>query len=412
MTCYIDGEIIAMFLIHNPKKYILLISLMFQYCGDQFMAKTADPQRSAPLSLQTDSAGNISGTVSADGGAIAGADGSVSFAPGSLSVSTKVIVGSGSGLANSSIGSELGITNNTFTSASSAVAVVPAVITQMTSPMTISVSFTAPSLNLSANDYYVILFRGTLGDGKTVVGVIPASALSFNSKSVYFKASYWGVYQLAKVIVPITQFIAKDSAIKSPGLKTDPNVPAPSLIGSWFSNCISTSLGGGGAPQPAGTTFGGDQIQSRSILMSFANDFTFSRTEIEFSSASCSGSFSHSQSTTGVYKTGLQFGSGFAIDLTIKGTKEAYGTLTQVTYVNQTTKCGFSDWAINVPKDTSQCLNNGTTDVGKIIYTIYQIESSGTVFRFGADTGDKSNATLASRTTDLNPDTQKNLIKN
>ncbi len=375
--------------------------LNFSCCGDQFMAKTSESERSTPLSLQTDAAGNVSSAVPAAGGTIGTANGSVSFPPGSLSVSTNVTVGVGASFAVSTIGSELGVSGNNFTSASSALAVISDSSNPViSSPMTISVGFSPASLNLLGNENYVIVFRATKSDGKKIIGTIPSTQLTINNAAVYFQAKYWGVYQHLKVDVPIVQTIVKDSLI-SPTLKADPTVSAPAISGTYAAGCNKLGFypnAGAAAPQ------------SRTATMTFGANATFTRNESEFVTTDCSGSVSHNKSITGSYKTGFLFGSGFALDVNLTTVSEIYNDAGLVAGANQYLRCGLNNWVIGLSKDVGNCPDNKGPKANSIYYTIYSLDSTGTIMRLGSDKDQTVNS-AATRTTDLDPDPTNNLTK-
>ena len=378
------------------------ISGLLARCGDQFMAKTGSSERSALLSLKTDAVGNVSSIVTGDGGTVVATDGTVSFPPGALSTSTSVIVGPGQSLATTSVATELGIANNSFTSAGNALAVIssqgnPAI----SSPMTISVGYSPAALNLTGNELYNIIFRATQSNGRKIVGIIPSSSLNFKSNMVHFQAYFWGVYQLVKAAAPIALPIVKDS-LTAPSLKADPSISAPSLTGSWYGACVQSGFSSSGASVVS---------KGRTVAMVFNSDLTFVRIESEYLTTDCSGIAAHGVKILGTFKTSGKYGSGFAIDFTFSSLSEVYTEPTMLSGANQSARCGSTNWAINVAKDTSNCPGDSKSiQLNPNLFTIYSIDPTGAVFRFGAD-NNQPNSSAASRPTDLSTDASSNLIK-
>lgn len=121
---------------------------------------------------------------------------SAAFSPGSLVIDTKIVVEEAAPFANERLLAELGI-QNTFTAASVAVAIQPAVKSNPAQPFQIALPMPGlNTLNLSGNDHVVIAYRyEDAATGNIISGIMPNSSLQFSDGRVHFYAKYFGIFQ-------------------------------------------------------------------------------------------------------------------------------------------------------------------------------------------------------------------------
>ncbi len=128
---------------------------------------------------------------------------------------------------------------------------------------------------------------------------------------------------------------------------------------------------------------------------------TFVATATPYSNTSCTAVTSFRQTYTYSYSGGDdvdQPEGAKTLDYTVSKVEITPLTTTEANGRNSVTACGFSDWAVNVPKDiTSGC--GGPSSAGETTYDIYKIDN-GRLFT-GDLTGSNDGTTASKRPTGL-----------
>lgn len=229
---------------HTFQLLLALASVALFACNDKFMAQSAREKTSALAAISTtvDEAGNISGTIDPNAsvtqllkfssGELAGS--AVAIPPGALSIPIAVTVGAGESLTSTQFLQDVGISNNSIAAAGPSVAFTPSQPVQATSPLTLSIPFSAPSsLSLTTgNEHIVVLYRWTEvvnGESSHSMGIIPAKDVVIAKDKVSFQTTKFGVFQLGRAEIKIAERVNVPSA-QPPAARRDIGNP---LVGTW-----------------------------------------------------------------------------------------------------------------------------------------------------------------------------------
>jgi hypothetical protein len=266
----------------------LCVFLMTTSCSDSFMkSKVTDKTSiSAELAATADAAGNYSAAMDpnsattqlmrASSGAVAGS--AIAMPAGALSVPVTVTIGQGETLASSDVTQQLGMSDNSASSAGPAVSFMPSSNVQASSAFTLSIpvssssSLAAVDIGSLNKELTVVMYKWMKVDGSTVsyeIGVLPPKELTIGSKTVQFQTTKFGTFQLAQLAQPITERIKKPT-LEPPVMKADASNP---LVGVW-SSCKEETMGpnngssGGGSSSSSGSGTSGSG-SSNNVNMSF-----------------------------------------------------------------------------------------------------------------------------------------------
>jgi len=190
----------------------ILIAAWTSSClkGPGFL-KQGETQALTSLIQTTEEAGDVTGSYSAasnryqtilasSSSALSGA--SVIFPPGSLSISTSIILGEGSDAASADVLAQLGLDSSAVSGVGSSLYVSASDATDLVVPMSLSLPlFSSSSLFLDADtSRYAVAYVGIkLETKETSVGLIPNKEITFKDGNATFETSTWGSYRLVQI---------------------------------------------------------------------------------------------------------------------------------------------------------------------------------------------------------------------
>lgn len=190
----------------------ILIAAWTSSClkGPEFL-KQGETQALTSLIQTTEEAGDVTGSYSAasnryqtilasSSSAVSGA--SVIFPPGSLSISTSIIMGEGSDAASADVLAQLGLDSSAVSGVGSSLYVSASEATDLVVPMSLSLPlFSSSSLFLDADtSRYAVTYVGIKAETKeTSVGLIPNKEITFKDGNATFETSTWGSYRLVQI---------------------------------------------------------------------------------------------------------------------------------------------------------------------------------------------------------------------
>ncbi len=209
---------------------LMVTVLVIQSCSDNFSksgvrdrssktaALTSTVDAAGNYSAQMDSSSSLTQTVRASSGSVAGS--ALSMPPGALAFPVSVTIGAGGSLTSSSTSAQLGLSDNTATSAGPAVSFIPSTAIQASSPFTLSIPVTSGTgLNLdgtSSDENIVVIYKWITvinGESSYSVGILPRSELVLTGKAVQFQTTRFGTFQVATTKIKITEKIEKQTIV-------------------------------------------------------------------------------------------------------------------------------------------------------------------------------------------------------
>ena len=297
---------------------------------------------------------------------------SVVFPPGTLSLDAEITVQVGSSIANASTIDSIGLGDDAETTAEGpSVYVLPSEEIDPVVPFQLSIP--VPSYYYLLSDNLVVFYQiiKYAKNGEISLGVIPTSQLSKNGDYVMFNASFFGIYQPARITIAVEQ--TKEVTSETPiAITTE-------LEGTWSSGCTDKSH----------SSDSSDSSEIRSQNQSFigaGKAFTFMMEE--FDGADCK-----TPSIKGFFKGTASIGNKSSV---IEGAKEIDITFNEVgikpmnddatAHFNAEKRCGFSDWKKGESKNILR-LNCDDNDMGFVkngtMYSIFKISNNKTSLQFG-----------------------------
>ena len=215
-------------------------------------------------------------TVS-DQSAIAGT--TITFPPGSLSISTDITIEESVQVATANTAAELGL-GDSFGKVGAAVSIQPVVRLDPAQPFTVSLTIpdgASLSLTDALSTLLVIYKVQVFAENKTVVGIIPRSELVVDGKNVSFKSSYFGAFQSTfanevftdpKQVVSATQIQTKQEVANLPQISVSGR--SPFIVGAGQ----TVEISGANFRPTMRLAMGGTSVSDLKVLSDVRASFT------------------------------------------------------------------------------------------------------------------------------------------
>ena len=155
---------------------------------------------------------------------------SVIFAPGSLAISTNVVVEQSDDIYSSTFLSDLSLdSSGNISQSSSSLLIEPEVEVNPTGALSISIPLSS-SLRLLEDEYYAVIYNAfDYSTKKFIAGVISSYDVQYINGSVFFNTKYFGAYQVVKSNVLISTAKKVDSDVGPTSQRESAKLPPVTL---------------------------------------------------------------------------------------------------------------------------------------------------------------------------------------